>query len=134
MTTVSAEDVNTWMRAQGDDAAWKPGTQVLDQVAPRGKQYQMVVTQKQAQAILEGENLLGDWATPNAVPSQDYARKELQILLKFKADVKFVVTVETTQPTAIMAGETTRGAPQVKFIAGHDNLRVIGAPRPLPEH
>jgi hypothetical protein len=122
----------------GNQAAWLSNTNVVTQVVPTGTQYQMVVSEAQAQALAQGEPWFGGWATPDAVPSQAFARNNLAILPEFKSDVSYVVTVETTAPQTVNAGfagplgNAIGGASQVEFV-GQRNLQIVGQLQPLPE-
>lgn len=116
-----------------------PNTQVVYQVVPAGTKYQMVVSEEQAQALMEGKTWFGGWATPNKVPSQAFARNNLSILPEFKPDVSYVVTVETTAPQAINSGVAgplgsfSGGEAQVQFL-GVKNLQLVGQPKLLPKN
>lgn len=126
------------MIAAGNQPAWLSNTNVVTQVVPAGTQYQMVVSEAQAQALAQGESWFGGWATPDAVPSQAFARNDLSILPDFKPDVSYVVTVETTALQTVNAGfagplgDTSGGASQVEFV-GQRNLQLVSQPQPLPE-
>lgn len=138
LQTRSAEVVNNEMIAAGNQPAWMPNTNVVTQVVPTGTRYQMVVSEAQAQALAQGEPWFGGWATPDAVPSQAFARNDLAILPEFKPDVSYVVTVETTAPQTVNAGfagplgDLGGGGSQVEFV-GQRNLQLVGQPQSLPE-
>lgn len=99
----------------------------------------MVVSEGQAQALMRGQPVFGGFATPDAVPSQAFARNNLAILEEFKTDVSCVVTVETTAPQTFNSGwvgplgKYAGGAQQVEFL-GPKNLKLIGQPNVLPLH
>lgn len=132
VSIASADTVNAAMRANGQDPAWLSGTDVSTQVVPRGTRYNMVVEKEQARVLMAGKSRFGGWATPVKVPSQTYARQELEIRPEYKSDVFHAVTVETTGPQVVKAGLTTGKAKQVQF-TGERRLRVVGKPRILPK-
>jgi hypothetical protein len=120
----------------GNIGAWG-GTTVTTKVVPTGTQFNMVVSEGQAQALLAGKPAFGAWATPDAIPSQAFARNDLAILSDFKPDVSFVAQVETTAPQTLNSGlvgplgDYTGGANQVELL-GARNLKLVGQPQPLP--
>jgi len=135
----SAESVNTQMTENGLQPAWLKGTQVETLEVPTGTRFQMVVSEGQAMALMEGKPAFGGWASPTEIPSQAYARESLAILPEFKADVSYVVTVETTAPQTINKGfagplgsASGEGA-QVEFL-GMRSLQLIPPPKGLPVH
>jgi hypothetical protein len=128
-------EANQAMVAGGNLAAWG-GTTVTTEVVPAGTTFNMVVSEGQAQALMAGKPAFGGWATPDAIPSQAFARNNLAILPDFKPDVSFVVQVETTAPQTLnqgivgSLGEYAGGANQVEFL-GTRNLKLVGQPQPL---
>jgi hypothetical protein len=133
----SAEMVNRAMIGAGTQPSWMPGTQVITEIVPKGTQYYMVVDAKQAQALENGISKFGMWATPDAVPSQAFARNTLAISSDFKSDVSYVVLVETTDAQIVsrgfagpVSGAQGTGA-QVQFNE-FGKLRVVSPPTPLP--
>jgi hypothetical protein len=134
----SAAVANEAMVVAGNQPAWLSGSYVAKQIVPTGTQYQMVVSEAQAQALARGESWFGNWATPNKVPSQSFARNKLSILPEFKPDVSFVVTVETTAPQTLNSGFAgalggyNGTAAQVEFLEIR-NLKIIGSPQLLPQ-
>jgi hypothetical protein len=133
----SAELVNRAMVGASKEPAWMPGTQVVTEIVPKGTQYYMVVDAKQAQALENGLSKFGMWATPDAVPSQSFARNTLAISSDFKSDVSYVVRVETTEAQIVsrgfagpVGGAQGTGS-QVQF-AEYGKLRLVDPPKPLP--
>ena len=133
-----ASTLNNIMTATpGVQAAWAPVTQVITEVVPAGTRYYMVVNTRQAERILRNEADFGGWATTNPIPSQAFARNNLAILPEFKADVSFVVQIETTAPQMVNRGfagpmGSAQGTcSQVEFL-GQRSLRIVGQPQPLP--
>lgn len=135
--TRTADAVNEEMAAAGSKPAWRPGTDVATEVVPPGTRYNMVVSEGQAQALMDGKPAFGAWATPSAIPSQAFARNQLAILPEFKPDVSYMVTVETTAAQTVNSGITGAmdnlpgGASQVQFLGGKA-LKLVGSPVPLP--
>ena len=133
----SAAAVNGAMVTAGNQPAWLANTNVVKELVPAGTQYQMVISEAQAQALARGESWFGGWATPDAVTSQAYARNNLSILPEFKPDVSYVVTVKTTAPQIVNSGlagplgVATGGSAQVEFV-GTKNLQLVGLPQRLP--
>jgi glutaredoxin-related protein len=133
----SAELVNRAMIGASKEPAWLAGTQVVTEIVPEGTRYYMVVDAAQAANIRRGVPDFGKWATPEPVPSQAFARGNLAIIPEFKADVSFVVIVETTSNQIIsrgLAGPVGQAAgtgAQVQF-AEFGQLKIIGKPQPLP--
>ena len=85
----TAAEVNQAMVEGGGFGAWG-GATVTTEVVPIGTRYNMVVSEGQAQALMAGKPAFGGWATPDAIPSQAFARNDLAILSEFKPDVSFV--------------------------------------------
>jgi YD repeat-containing protein len=116
--------------------SWKPGTDVLTEQVSAGNRYRMVVSADQASDLLEGKSAFGSWATTDTVVSQEQAREELAILPRFKGDVSYVVTVETTDTTVLQSGIANGlegfegGGAQVRF-APQAPLKMIGFPTKL---
>jgi hypothetical protein len=134
----SAELVNQAMVGASREPAWLAGTQVVTEVVPAGTRYYMVVNAEQAANIRRGIPDFGKWATTDSVPSQVFARDGLAIIPAFKADVSFVVQVETTNSQIIsrgfagpVGGASGTGA-QVQFVE-YGQLRAIGSPQALPK-
>jgi hypothetical protein len=131
----SADAVNNSMVAAGNRPAWLTGTDVETKVVPAGTRYEMVVSEGQAQELLEGKLAFGGWATTSSVPSQLYARDKLAILPEFKPDISGIATIETTAPQKLNSGLAgplgiaNGGAEQVEFL-GSRNLKVVEI-RPL---
>lgn len=120
----------------GNLGAWG-GTTVTTETVAAGTRFNMVVSEGQAQALMAGKPAFGAWATPDAIPSQAFARSDLAILPEFKPDVSFVAQIETTMPQTLNRGvvgplgDYAGGANQVEFL-GARNLRLVGHPQPLP--
>jgi len=137
LQTRSAEAVNEAMIAAGNKPAWLKGTQVNTEIVPSGTRYQMVVSEGQAQALMEGKPAFGGFATPENIPSQAFARDKLVILEEFKPDVSYAITVETTAVQKLNSGFTgplgsyRGGVRQVEFL-DQRSLKMIGQPKPLP--
>ncbi|MHB0991233.1 MAG: hemagglutinin repeat-containing protein [Burkholderiales bacterium] len=137
LETRSAAATNEAMVAAGNQPAWLANTDVVKQVVPTGTQYNMVVSEAQAQALARGESWFGNWATTDAVPSQAFARNNLSILPEFKPDVSYLATIETTAPQTLNSGFAgplggyNGTAAQVEFL-GPKNLTLIGNPQLLP--
>ena len=138
----AASAINEAMVAAGRLPAWKSGTEVVTEVVPAGTEFQMVVSEAQAQALMRGKPAFGSFATSEAVSSQAYARDKLVILEEFKDDVSRVVTVETTAEQTIqrgISGPLTNasgliyggGVQQVEFI-GNKALKFVGSVTSLP--
>ncbi|WP_296254333.1 MULTISPECIES: PAAR domain-containing protein [unclassified Pseudomonas] len=133
----TASQVNEAWVAEGNLPAWLEGTLVNTEVVPAGTQYQMVVAEGQAEAIVRGKPAFGGFASPDPIPSQAYARDKLVILEEFKSDVSRVITVETTAPQKVYKGitgplgEYNGGVRQVQFVDGK-NVKLVGTPRVLP--
>jgi hypothetical protein len=133
----SADVLNAELRAAGRLPCWKPGTEVITEIVPKGTRFQMVVSRSQAERLIRGENRFGSFATSDVVSSQRFARRELAILPEFKSDVSRVVTVETTADQVIhrgIAGKISKhkgGAQQVQFEGGQ-KLKMVSAPTVLP--
>jgi len=134
----SAESMNEAMIAAGNKPAWLRGTSVSTEIVPQGTQYQMVVSEGQAKALLRGEPAFGGFATTETVTSQAFARDKLVILDEFKSDVSYVATVETTSNQTLNRGLTgplgnyTGQVEQVEFL-GQRNLQLVGQPKLLPK-
>jgi LysM repeat protein len=132
----TAAEVNQAMVEGGGFGAWG-GATVTTEVVPIGTRYNMVVSEGQAQALMAGKPAFGGWATPDAIPSQAFARNDLAILSEFKPDVSFVAQVETTAPQTVNRGlvgplgDYAGGANQVEFVGGR-NLKLVGQPQSLP--
>ncbi|MRD46974.1 hypothetical protein GHT07_06775 [Caenimonas koreensis DSM 17982] len=132
----TAASVNQARIAAGDLPSWLNGTIVTHEIVPIGTRYNMVVSEGQAAALMEGKQVFGGFATPGQVTTQAFARDKLVILDQFKADVSRVVTVETTAPQLVNRGLTgpletySGGVEQVQFL-GARNLRVVEQPRVL---
>lgn len=137
LQTRPASIINESMVEAGNQPAWLTGTSVENQVVSKGAQYNMVINQWQAQALMEGKPAFGAWATTESVLDQVFARNNLAILKEFKEDVSFLARVETTTAQRINSGfagglGNAKGtAHQVEFI-GNKNLRLVGQPQPLP--
>ncbi|MGS2744585.1 hypothetical protein ACU6TU_13475 [Halomonas sp. LS-001] len=137
LQTRSAEAVNETMIAAGNKPAWLKGTQVNTEIVPSGTRYQMVVNAGQAQALMEGKPAFGGFATPENIPSQEFARDKLVILEEFKPDVSYAITVETTAAQKLNSGFTgplgnySGGVRQVEFL-DQRSLKMIGNPKLLP--
>lgn len=137
LETRTATQVNAEMKAAGDLPAWLEGTNVIIGTVPQGTRYEMVIDAKQAEAFFRAQGWFGWFATPEKVISQAFARDKLVILQRFKEDVSFVITVETTAIQSIKYGWTgplegfLGGVKQVQFF-GAKNLKIVGNPRPLP--
>jgi hypothetical protein len=135
--TRTADAVNEEMAAAGSKPAWRPGTDVVTEVVPPKTRFNMVVSEGQAQALMDGKPAFGAWATPGQIPSQAFARNQLAILPEFKPDVSYMVTVETTAQQTVNSGVVGAmdgfpgGASQVQFLGGKA-LKLVGAPVPLP--
>ena len=133
----SAEVVNLRMLANGRFPCWKPGTEVVTEIVPKGTQFQMVVTHNQGARLSRGESRFGGFATSEVIVSQAYARREMAILKEFKSDVSTVVTVETTVDQVIQRGVVGRigkskgGAQQVQF-DGENSIKLVSHPTVLP--
>ena len=132
----SSVSVNQSMITAGNQPAWLANTNVIREIVPTGTQYNMVVSEAQAQALIEGKSRFGGWATPDVIPDQAFARNNLSILPEFKPDVSFVVRVETTAPQMLNSGFAgplggyNGTAAQVEFL-GAKNLRLFSNPVPL---
>ncbi|WP_277398085.1 PAAR domain-containing protein [Pseudomonas sp. MPFS] len=133
----TASEVNKLMIAKKELPAWLEGTLVKTEIVPPGTRYQMVVAKGQAEGIMQGKKFFGGFATPDAVPNQAYARDKLVILERFKPDVSYVITVETTAPQKIHSGITgplenyKGGVRQVEFL-GDRLVKIVGTPKVLP--
>lgn len=136
----SAESVNYAMIAQGNLPAWKSGTQVVTEVAPKGTRFQMVVSRKQAERLMRDDkdkDAFGRFGTTASIASGRDARRNLAILKEFKSDVSRVVTVETTEDVVVHRGTVGRigkkrgGAEQVQFDK-KGGLKLVGDPVVLP--
>ncbi len=140
LKVIAAKDakyVNDAAIKQGNLPPWMPGTKVELVQVPAGTRYEMVINAGQKQAIEEGKAAFGAFATPETVTSQAFARDKLVILPRFKDDVSYVVTLETTAPQLVHRGMTgplegyAGGVQQVKFL-GQRNLQAVGEARLLP--
>ena len=132
----TATQVNEEMLAADKHAAWG-GSSVTTETVGAGNQFNMVVTEGQAQALMAGRPKFGGWATTDGIPSQAFARDDLAIIPSFKDDVSFAVRVETTAEQTINRGlvgpleGASGGANQVEFV-GSRNLKLVGDPQALP--
>jgi len=136
--TRTGYDVNAIAEAWGNLPPWKANSNVVTEIVPKGTQFQMVVSEGQAKALLRGKPAFGGFATTENITSQAFARDKLVILDRFKTDVSRVVTVETTIAKKINRGFTGPlenyggGVNQVEFLNGK-NLKLVDYPRILPE-
>jgi hypothetical protein len=136
----STAHVNRAMTEAGNLPAWG-GKFVTTEVVPAGTRFNMVVSAVQLSNIQKGNPWFGGWATPDKIPSQAFARNRLAILPDFKADVSYVIEVETTAPQTVnrgivgamktSSGEYAGGANQVEFV-GERNLKFAGGSQSLP--
>jgi hypothetical protein len=135
--TKSGYDVNAISEAWGNLPPWKADAGVITELVPPGMQYQMVVSEGQAKALLRGKPAFGGFATSENITTQAFARDKLVILDQFKDDVSRVVTVETTGWQKLNRGLTGPlenyggGVNQVEFLNGK-KLKLVNMPRILP--
>ena len=119
----SAEEVNAEMVAAGADPAWQPGTMVTTKVVPAGTNYNMVMSEGQANLVAQGKPAFGGWASGDPVTSQSYARDGLAIQPQYKQDVSYVGQVQTTSPQTINSGTV---GPQGDLPGGGSQVQFLG--------
>lgn len=118
----SAEDVNKLFADRGFTAPFTKDTYVAVTVSKPGAQSNMVVSDLgQAQAIDAGKPAFGNFATPDEVLSQAYARDKLAITPAMKPDVSKVVPIETTgKPMVQVEGKIAPQNP-IGLHSGNEN-------------
>ncbi|WP_146187760.1 hemagglutinin repeat-containing protein [Limnohabitans sp. T6-5] len=148
----SADEVNAAMKAVGKDAAWSPGTAVINAELKPGTKVQMVVSEADLMEA-RAKNLglpMGSWASFDDVASQAAARQDLALPQRYKSDVKYVIEYEVVKPLDANIGFIGKqnepsgqlyrgGATQTEFLWStlppgarrQDYLKPVGEPKPL---